>query len=362
MTYATATFPGVTAFDGRYFGYGREPRTVSLGHYRRVFTGAAIGFGTLAAAGAIAGTVTLTAMWMVGTALSTNPHIHAQAQVGPAALALASGYPSDVAAPVAPPIAAAAPPAKLASAPAKGAPQPTKLAAAPVKVPLPPKRVVAQANRVPLPPPRPPDAPQMQAEPKIARAPTTRPAPPVPSVPAVPPAPKVALAVPSASPQRPPPHDKSIGLPGPDGHTAIYDIAAHTVYLPNGDRLEAHSGLGKRLDDPRYVGEKGRGPTPPNVYELALRRELFHGVRAIRLNPVDDGKMFGRDGMLAHTYMLGPSGQSFGCVSFKDYPEFLHAFLRGEIDRLVVVPHLDNKAVPVRARRRPADRYAFNDR
>jgi hypothetical protein len=46
---------------------------------------------------------------------------------------------------------------------------------------------------------------------------------------------------------------------------AIYDIAAHRVYLPKGQRLEAHSGLGKYRDDPRHVSEKDRGPTPPNV-------------------------------------------------------------------------------------------------
>jgi hypothetical protein len=135
----------------------------------------------------------------------------------------------------------------------------------------------------------------------------------------------------------------SMGLSLPldaDSHTAIYDIAARTVYLPNGHRLEAHSGLGSHLDDPRYVNTKGRGSTPPNVYNLTLRERLFHGVRAIRLLPVDDGKMFGRDGMLAHSYMLGPSGQSNGCVSFRNYPAFLDAFLRGEVDRLVVVEHL----------------------
>jgi hypothetical protein len=129
-----------------------------------------------------------------------------------------------------------------------------------------------------------------------------------------------------------------------DSHTAIYDIAARTVYLPNGHRLEAHSGLGSHLDDPRYVRTKGLGPTPPNVYNLALRERLFHGVRAIRLIPVDDGKMFGRDGILAHSYMLGPSGQSNGCVSFRNYAAFLNAYLRGEVDRLVVVEHLATAA------------------
>jgi hypothetical protein len=51
--------------------------------------------------------------------------------------------------------------------------------------------------------------------------------------------------------------------------------------------------------------------------------------------------MYNRDGILAHSYMLGPSGQSNGCVSFKDYPKFLRAYLRGEIDRIVVVSRLD---------------------
>jgi Protein of unknown function (DUF2778) len=51
-------------------------------------------------------------------------------------------------------------------------------------------------------------------------------------------------------------------------------------------------------------------------------------------------KMFGPDGLLAHSYVLGPNGQSNGCVSFSDYPDFLDAYLKGEFDRLVVVEHL----------------------
>jgi hypothetical protein len=180
---------------------------------------------------------------------------------------------------------------------------------------------------------------------------------------------QVATAVPpppTPTSQRPLPPPKAssnaISLPGPARRDAVYDIAAHTVYLPNGEKLEAHSGLGKRRDDPRYVSEKNRGPTPPNVYHLALRGQLFHGVRAIRLNPVGDSKMFGRDGILAHTYMLGPTGQSFGCVSFKNYPAFLRAYLNGEVDRLVVVPHLEAAGSPVAlSRRRQASRHVFDD-
>jgi hypothetical protein len=63
-------------------------------------------------------------------------------------------------------------------------------------------------------------------------------------------------------------------------------------------------------------------------------------VQAIRLTPTDESKMFGRDGMLAHTFMLGPTGQSNGCVSFRNYNAFLQAYRNGEVDRMVVVPHL----------------------
>jgi hypothetical protein len=135
-------------------------------------------------------------------------------------------------------------------------------------------------------------------------------------------------------------------LPPADSRTAVYDIAARTVYMPNGRRLEAHSGLGNLMDDPSYISAKGRGPTPPNVYDLTLREEPFHGVRAIRLNPVDESKMFGRDGILAHTYMLGPNGQSNGCVSFSNYNAFLTAYLNGEVTRLVVVDHLADPPGP----------------
>lgn len=133
------------------------------------------------------------------------------------------------------------------------------------------------------------------------------------------------------------------------GRTAIYDIETHAVYLPNGEILEAHSGLGEHMDDVRYVQERSRGPTPPNVYTLTLREKPFHGVQAIRLNPVATNNMFGRAGILAHPYMLGPNGQSNGCVSIQNYPKFLEAYLNGQIDRLIVVPRLASTPEIVKA-------------
>jgi hypothetical protein len=126
------------------------------------------------------------------------------------------------------------------------------------------------------------------------------------------------------------------------GQTAIYDISSRSVYLPNGRRLEAHSGLGSHMDDPKSVASRNTGVTPPNLYELMMRESKFHGVRAIRLIPKDDSKMYGRSGILAHTYMLGPNGQSNGCVSFSDYPAFLDAYERGNVSRLLVVDHLSD--------------------
>jgi hypothetical protein len=126
-----------------------------------------------------------------------------------------------------------------------------------------------------------------------------------------------------------------------DSETAVYDISAHVVYLPDGTRLEAHSGYGSMLDDPRHADAKDRGVTPPDLYDLELREAPFHGVRALRLKPVDESKVFGRSGLLAHTFMLGPNGDSNGCVSFRNYDAFLQAYLRHEIKKLAVVARLD---------------------
>jgi Protein of unknown function (DUF2778) len=113
---------------------------------------------------------------------------------------------------------------------------------------------------------------------------------------------------------------------GYDNLTAVYDISAHTIYMPNRSKLEAHSGFGSLMDDPGHVSERSVGATPPNVYDLELRERLFHGVPALRMIPVDGNGTLGRSGLLAHSYMLGPNGDSNGCVSIKNYEKFLSAF------------------------------------
>jgi hypothetical protein len=224
---------------------------------------------------------------------------------------------------------------------------PDKVVAAPVpdpasaenaeNVPLPAKRPV-ELSRPPAPsrllaqnkPPGPPTAPAEASSifDKLFGTKTEQPSGPV-----------LAYANPEDGALRTSP---AVTSPAPayDKFTAVYDINARTVYLPNGTKLEAHSGLREYLDDPRYVNVRMRGATPPATYDLKLRESLFHGVRALRLTPIDSN-VYGRAGLLAHTFMLGPNGDSNGCVSFKNYDAFLQAYLSGQVKRLAVVARLN---------------------
>ena len=401
MPSRAATFPDVSAFRARPYT-GRD--------YRRTFVGGAVlGLGGAGAAAMMAGTAAVAAAWMVSSLLSSNAEFRASA---PITMSMRRPRPEMRLATAADMFGGALAAANPAYAPEAERGDKLAVAAAPdaaaKSVPLARAKPPAVIARVPLPRSRPLQFAeveaklQAEAKPDIARvasvpaAPSPRPAAhgsaPAPS-PRIAQAPRAAqsreaiYSLASADPA-PPATTGSIGaatrpaaaiapaahakpaapvlayanpdVPARDNHTAIYDIIAHTVYMPDGERLEAHSGLGRMLDDPHYASAKARGPTPPNVYNLTARDGLFHGVAAIRLNPVSDSKMYGRDGILAHTYMLGPSGQSFGCVSFKHYSEFLHAFQRGEVNRMVVVPHLQEPPPGVRAERDRGNRYASN--
>ena len=119
--------------------------------------------------------------------------------------------------------------------------------------------------------------------------------------------------------------------------TAVYDISSGKVYMPNGEVLEAHSGLGNMMDNPAFVNQRGQGPTPPGVYSLSMRESLFHGTEAIRMTPGSGTQMYGRDGILAHPPLRRGSIGSSGCIAFADYSKFLNAFKRGEVQKIVVV-------------------------
>jgi hypothetical protein len=131
-----------------------------------------------------------------------------------------------------------------------------------------------------------------------------------------------------------------LGRLGYDRQTAVYDISAKMVYLPSGIALEAHSGMGDLRDDPGHVSQRMVGATPPATYELKPREKLFHGVRALRMTAVE-GSTLGRSGLLTHSFMLGPDGDSNGCVSIRNYDRFLKAYDDGEFSRLVVVTSLE---------------------
>lgn len=361
MTAATATYRDVASFDARF------DASLLVVAGKRILNHIALCFGAVATVGIVGACVTLAATWIVTAALSGGIHSPVKTSAGErtfagtrlvvlsdtAARETLARRPSDMtleakvarARALVSELAAVAPPAPL-----------KPIVSATVMPAIVQPHPVARTDAVPTPranpaKPEAAPAPQEQAAPQVATSKVA--APQVAAVIAPPPepaAPKVAAL--------PPVRSEAKKLPDLDGRTAVYDISARTVYMPNGQRLEAHSGLGEKMDNPRYVHVRMRGATPPNVYTLTMREKLFHGVRAIRLNPVDERKMFGRDGMLAHTYMLGPNGQSNGCVSFRDYDKFLRAFLDGEVDRLVVVASLDGAPPQQVARtgRAPASR------
>jgi Tlde1 domain len=315
---AVTAFADSTSRDRSVISVGRVgPRLV-----RNVLLASA----AITTAGAIFVTVALAVGWLLSTVSTTKHSDHARGNFGLRRIALAPVSvdtakrpgPADIIV-FQPSVADAARPAHVA------------------------EHKAARANSMPIPPSMPPElAHSRMAKRQIAETPQLPPQAPISR----------------AASQRA--DSTAASAPAPSKRTAVYDISARAVYLPNGKTLEAHSGLGDWRDDPRYVQLKRRGPTPPNTYELSLREQLFHGVRAIRLTPVEDDKMFGRDGMLAHTYMLGPSGDSNGCVSFKNYSAFLQAYLKGDIDRLIVVPR--HGAALARAGGNRGTRYAVNER
>lgn len=132
------------------------------------------------------------------------------------------------------------------------------------------------------------------------------------------------------------------GLKPADG-TAVYDITAGKVYMPDGTVLEAHSGLAKdgMMDKPQFVNQKAKGPTPPGVYTLSMREKPYYGVEAIRMTPVAGTQMYGRDGILAHSPLrVSSGGGSAGCIAFNDYAKFLAAFKAGQVTQVAVVPSM----------------------
>jgi type VI secretion system (T6SS) effector TldE1-like protein len=220
-------------------------------------------------------------------------------------------------------------------------------AAALAAAPLPPKRdIAAVLDDVPLPPARPAEfaalgeldntsapvqlGPSRSLGPALAYA-----------------SPDTADVTPPVAPRSPsifslfgPQHQRPAGY---DDTTAVYDISAKILYMPDGTTIEAHSGLGNSMDDITQVGEHAKGPTPPDLYDLQLRESPFHGITAIRLLPVGgDSAVYGREGLLAHPFMMGDNGDSNGCVSIKDYNAFLKAYQDGKIRRLAVIAKDNN--------------------
>jgi len=349
------TYTAVATVDA----FWREDRRVSSAAVgrglRTVCNCVILGIGAVGFVGASAMAVTFTAAWMAGGTMQPHvrlpsgpgslmlvPHEHAPraAERGQGGSQWADAYidrtrPILPAEKMRPAIVQTRTAPSTSSAPAVPLPRPlpARLAQTRAEIETPKPIVTAEApvaaSVVALPAPKPEGVSKHEAMAAIDSRMATR------DEAKAPPKPAPVATIPASLPD---------ALPDSVSRTAVYDITGSVVHMPDGTKLEAHSGLGERMDDPRHIKVRMRGPTPPNVYVLTERERLFHGVRAVRLNPVYDDKMFGRDGMLAHSYMLGPNGQSNGCVSFKDYKKFLTAFLDGKVDKMVVVADLKGQS------------------
>ncbi len=196
------------------------------------------------------------------------------------------------------------------------------------------------AASLPLPPPR-PDAIARQ---DLARPGVVRTMPVEPQLASLPPQPN-----PQTKPGEPGIFDRLFGDPdraakavlAANPNTVLYDITKRAVYMPDGEKLEAHSGYGQYMDDVESMHRKDVGVTPPNVYTVSFREKPFHGVRALRMKPVGGGNMYGRDGFLTHSFLLGTNGQSNGCISVRDYDKFLQAYEDGKFDQIIVLRSAD---------------------
>jgi hypothetical protein len=147
---------------------------------------------------------------------------------------------------------------------------------------------------------------------------------------------------------------KDGGWPGKGTKVAIYDVSNATVYMPDGTKLRAHSGIGHMRDNPRYEHVKMSGPTPAGIYRLTMREKRFYGVEAIRMTSIDGRDPKNRTGLLTHTNLLRGRTGSHGCVAFQNYQPFLRAFKRGQIEMMIVVPELPSSRTQLAALYRKA--------
>ena len=288
MPYRAAALPNVTAFNVRAF---------ALGDYRRkLLGGVALGLGAVAAIAVVGGAATMAAAWMLSSSLSANAHLRPAGVVALEAAELPRphrtltetaslvGVPHSLY--EAPEIAVAELAPAAALAPVRRFPisrPPAQLCARLRQSGSPNEqwgtpcrrrvrrllrmREIARAS-MPAPALQAPRAVPMQ----VPAAPAPAPAP-APS-----PAPATLFTSITDFLKRLTPrfaYNNPDVHPTPDSHTAVYDIESHTVYMPNGERLEAHSGLGSQIDDPRYVSERGEGQSAAEPLRSDAARRTF---------------------------------------------------------------------------------------
>ena len=137
----------------------------------------------------------------------------------------------------------------------------------------------------------------------------------------------------------PSPFGGSAPASGYDRYTAVYDISARVVYLPDGTSSKPIRAWGTPSTIRATKRARSRPDAAPSLPVGAPRRLVPR--RSGPAPQPDRGRRSLRPaGLLAHPFMLGPNGDSNGCVSFRDYEAFLKAYENGQINKLAVVTRL----------------------
>ena len=132
------------------------------------------------------------------------------------------------------------------------------------------------------------------------------------------------------------------GQSGYNRRTAIYDISAHTVYLPNGATAGGAFGSRRRDRTIRASCMKECAGRRHQMFTSLLRaNSFFMGFKRCVSNPSARAIFSDAPDFWRILICSCANGASNGCVSFKNYDAFLQAYQNGEIKHLAVVAHLD---------------------
>lgn len=96
-----------------------------------------------------------------------------------------------------------------------------------------------------------------------------------------------------------------------------YDQSTGRLISREGERIgEGYSGAPTARNNPTKENVHNVGPIPRGTYEIGKPVDtVTHGPFVLRLSPIQDNEMYGRDGFLIHgDSVVEPGTASTGCI------------------------------------------------